>query len=129
MRQPAKVKGCALSFFKRFLLERGPFEIDFRSLALACLYLAAKVEECYLSAESLSNASSSFSGHHLEASHGIPLAEKQLLASELPLLRGLRFELVAYSPYRSAAAITADGCISGRCGDGSSSCGSAGLGP
>ena len=87
---PSKVKGCALLLLKRYMLCRGPLELDLKALMLTCLYLACKVEETYHSAETLGGAAQ--------------LSEKVLLSTELPLLQGLRFELVAFSPYRSCRA-------------------------
>ncbi|KAJ9512896.1 hypothetical protein QJQ45_029128, partial [Haematococcus lacustris] len=76
-------------FYIFICLEADPF----RTL-LTCIYMAAKIEEAYLSAEELCRVA------QRDAS--------VVLRAEITLLQGLHFDLVVHSPYRALAGLLQD---------------------
>ncbi|KAL6758199.1 hypothetical protein V8C86DRAFT_1525447 [Haematococcus lacustris] len=94
LRLPKKVQATALTYFKRYHLTHSCLEADpFRTL-LTCIYMAAKIEEAYLSAEELCRVA------QRDAS--------VVLRAEITLLQGLHFDLVVHSPYRALAGLLQD---------------------
>ena len=94
LKLPHKVLSTAVNFVKRFYVKRSALDADPQHLALVCLYLACKTEDCYLSAAELGRLV------------GVPA--EALLRLELPLLQGLGFDLQVYSLYRALEGCLAD---------------------
>lgn len=92
LRLPRKVLGTAVTYLKRFYAAASALDHHPLPIALACLYLACKAEECYLSAAELGRLS------------GTPA--EVLLRQELPVLQGLGFDLLVHTPHRAV-----DGCF------------------
>lgn len=92
LKLPHKVLSTSVNFMKRFYVKRSSLDADPQNLALVCLYLACKTEDCYLSAAELGRLV------------GVPA--EALLRLELPLLQGLGFDLQVHSLYRAL-----DGCL------------------
>jgi len=83
---------CSLFLARAFLDARVLCSLDARAAMLACLYLAGKAEESYVSAEALAAA--------VDGAGGCSAAG--LLAAELTVLRSTGFSLVTHTPQRCA---------------------------
>jgi len=87
LKLPDKVTSTACAYLRRFYVKKSCLEVDPQGIVLTCLYLAGKVEDCYLSAERLHSVG------------GIP--EEIILKSELVLLHGLCFDLACHCVYKA----------------------------
>jgi cyclin H len=92
LKLPRKVLSTSINFLKRFYIKRSCFEYDPQQMVLVCLYLACKVEDCYISAGELGRLV------------GVPA--DLFLKLELVLLQGLDFDLQVHSLYRAV-----EGCL------------------
>jgi hypothetical protein len=93
---PGKVfRSCALLLHRCFLDADALRTLDARTVMLACLYVAAKAEERYVSAEALAAAVGGAGG------------AAALLAAELPVLRAVGFALVTHHPQRALVGFAA----------------------
>ena len=92
---PVKVCATATMLFKRFCLERPTATMHLKIVMVACVYVACKVEESYVSAEQLCKV--------------VKDADfKKVLAAELAVLQGVNFELVSFSAFRPLRGFRAD---------------------
>jgi len=82
---PIDLRCTAIHYMKRFILEETFLEFDPSHVAIACLFLASKTEECYVPLEVLSRKAK------------VP-AEK-ILALEVPILQASRFKLKCWHPF------------------------------
>jgi hypothetical protein len=90
LRLPGKVyRACALLLARCFLDGGALAALDARVAMLACLYVAAKAEERYVSAEALAAAVGGAGG------------AAALLGAELAVLRAVGFALVTHHPARA----------------------------
>jgi hypothetical protein len=90
LRLPGKVyRACALLLARCFLDGGALAALDARVAMLACLYVAAKAEERYVSAETLAAAVGGAGG------------AAALLGAELAVLRAVSFALVTHHPARA----------------------------
>jgi cyclin H len=87
MKLPDKVVSSACTYLQRFYIRNSCLEYDPQGIVLTCLYIAAKVEDWYISAE------------HIHTVGGIP--EDVILKSELPLLQGLGFDLQVHPIHKA----------------------------
>ena len=95
----------AAVYFRRFYLRQSLREYDPRKLAPACLYLAAKVEECAVQAHDIAAQTRKVcegERYRQEASPSWHLTVPELLDLELFLVQALEFCLVIFHPYRDA---------------------------
>ena len=92
LKLPRKVLNTSVNFLKRFYVRGQSLENDPQSIALTCLYLACKTEDCYLSAAELGRL--------------VGMPPEIFLKLELVVLQGLDFDLQVFSPYRAL-----EGCI------------------
>jgi cyclin H len=92
LKLPKKVLSTSINFLKRFYVRRSCFEYDPQQMVLVCLYLACKVEDCYISAAELGRLV------------GVPA--DLFLKLELVLLQGIEFDLQVHSLYRAV-----EGCL------------------
>ena len=92
LKLPRKVLNTSVNFLKRFYVRGQSLENDPHSIALTCLYLACKTEDCYLSAAELGRL--------------VGMPPEIFLKLELVVLQGLDFDLQVFSPYRAL-----EGCI------------------
>lgn len=112
IRFPQKVAATAITYFKRYFLDRSILDYNPSVIALSSLYAAFKVEEVLLSADDLvsrtdvilngvaadmdlSEIPDSVDGTSSRVSSDI------LLKTELSFLQQLRFHLICYHPFRS----------------------------
>lgn len=84
---PDKVVSSACTYLQRFYIRNSCLEYDPQGIVLTCLYIAAKVEDSYVSAE------------HIHTVGGIP--EDVILKSELPVLQGLGFDLQVHPIHKA----------------------------
>ncbi|TYZ60928.1 hypothetical protein PybrP1_004331 [[Pythium] brassicae (nom. inval.)] len=82
-----KVKCCALLLFKRFYLSNSVMEFHPKFLVPTAIYVAGKVEEQYISVDTVAA--------QLKVDH------KHVIAHEMVLLEGVRFQLIMYHPFRA----------------------------
>eukprot|EP00890_Picochlorum_soloecismus_P006508 jgi/Picsp_1/6859/NSC_04196-R1_cyclin h len=91
LKAPSKVICTACTYLKRFYIGKTSLEYDPQFLVLACLYVASKVEDCYMAADELST--------HV----GMPSGA--ILKLELPLLQGLHFDLQVFHVHKALEGI------------------------
>jgi len=91
LKAPSKVICTACTYLKRFYIGKTSLEFDPQFLVLACLYVASKVEDCYMAADELST--------HV----GMPSGA--ILKLELPLLQGLHFDLQVFHVHKALEGI------------------------
>lgn len=82
-----KVKCCALMLFKRFYLSNSVMEFHPKFLVPTAIYVAGKVEEQYISVDTVAQ--------QLAVDH------KHVIGHEMVLLEGVRFQLIMYHPFRA----------------------------
>ena len=87
LRLPTKVAASALYYLHRFFARSSVLEADPKDVMLAAVYVAAKAEECYVSAE------------RVAAAAGMPAAA--VLRREPALLQGVGFDLLVWLPHRA----------------------------
>lgn len=95
LRLPRAVCASAVHLFKRFFLHHAVLDYDVELTALTSIYLASKIDEHYRSAADVSAD-----------------REDAILAHEMVLLRGLRFQAVCHHPYMILEALLVDGAES-----------------
>ncbi|KAE8911896.1 hypothetical protein PF005_g5931 [Phytophthora fragariae] len=87
LRTSDKVKCCAMLLFKRFYLSNSVMEFHPKYLVPTAIYVAGKVEEQYMSVDTVAN--------QLHVDH------KFIIGHEMVLLEGVRFQLIMYHPFRA----------------------------
>lgn len=86
-RMPTQVKATATSFFKKFYLVNSIFEFHPKLILFTCLFLAAKLENYFMSIESFTSK--------------LPKTEpKDVLDFEFIILLSLKFTLYVHHPFR-----------------------------
>jgi cyclin H len=98
-RRDAKVASTACAFYRRFYLYNSVMFHDPKSLLAACAFLAAKVEDCMISASYLEMGTR-------EMNAPVPICD--ILDAEVRLIRGIGFELLVFSPYKTVLSYTED---------------------
>lgn len=120
---PEKLGATAVTYFKRFYIDRSVTEYNPCVTAVSCLYAAGKVEEIYLPAQRLASdfdvvvngiSQAQVSAEQLnqrEFNEEVPgelavrVSEDKLLQWELSFLQHLQFHLVCYHGFRSLGAL------------------------
>lgn len=107
-----KVGATAVTFFKRFFIERSVTEFNPSVIAVSALYAAFKVEEVHMPVDELVGAIDNIlNDEDGPNSHDSSLSDDgtamritvgALLRTEIDFLDRLRFHLVCYHPFRSA---------------------------
>ncbi|KDO35545.1 hypothetical protein SPRG_00391 [Saprolegnia parasitica CBS 223.65] len=82
-----KVKSAAVVLFKRFYLSNSVMEFHPKYIAPTVIYVAGKVEEQYISVDSISEQ--------------LQVDVNQVIAHEMIVLEGVRFQLIMYHPFRA----------------------------
>jgi cyclin H len=107
---PPKVAASAISYFKRFFLDRSVLDYNPAIIALSSLYASFKVEEVIISADDLvARADVILNGvdeKNIAATESLcgtamRVTAEALLTTELSFLHLLDFHLICYHPYRS----------------------------
>lgn len=116
---PRKVAATAVTYFKRFYLDRSVLDFNPAVIALSSLYAASKVEEVIMSAEEMVarvdtvlngiddpvlNPAGQAATESVDGT-ATRVSLDMLLRDELNFLHHLNFHLVCFSPYRSFLAI------------------------
>lgn len=94
LKLPKKVVSTSVSFLKRFYIRRSALEHDPQQMTLVSLYVACKVEDCYISAAELGRL--------------VGMPAEVLLKLELSLLQGLDFDFQVHSLYRALDGLIGD---------------------
>lgn len=120
---PEKLGATAVSYFKRFFVDRSVTEYNPSVIALSALYAAGKVEEIYLTADRLVHEfdthvngikSDQLNDEQLKrvafdpsvpSGTAMRVSEDALLRTELQFLQHLQFHLVCYHGFRSLGAL------------------------
>ena len=95
---PRKVASTALLFLRRFYSRHSALEHDPKDAMLSAVYVAAKAEESYVSAERLAAS----------AGAGAAGGAQGLLRREPLMLQALEFDLLVYLPHRALEGFWAD---------------------
>lgn len=95
---PRKVASTALTFLRRFFSRHSALEHDPKDAMLSAVYVAAKAEESYVSADRLAAA----------AGAGAAGGSAGLLRREPLMLQALEFDLLVYLPHRALEGFWAD---------------------
>ncbi|OQS04713.1 cyclin-H, partial [Thraustotheca clavata] len=82
-----KVKSAAVVLFKRFYLSNSVMEFHPKFIAPTVIYVAGKVEEQYISVDNISEQL------QVDVTH--------VVAHEMVVLEGVRFQLIMYHPFRA----------------------------
>eukprot|EP00252_Welwitschia_mirabilis_P015215 TRINITY_DN3346_c0_g1_i5.p1 TRINITY_DN3346_c0_g1~~TRINITY_DN3346_c0_g1_i5.p1 ORF type:complete len:252 (-),score=40.93 TRINITY_DN3346_c0_g1_i5:274-1029(-) len=90
-----RVVATAITYFRRVYVRKSFAEYDPRLVAVACLYLASKAEECTIQVKGLV-----YCMRKNPALFDKPYDTKDVLEMEMKLLEALDFYLVIYHPYR-----------------------------
>ena len=98
-RRDVKVASTACTFFRRFYLSNSVMVHDPRSMLAASAFLASKVEDCTISAECLEAGTGEMNA---------PVPVRDILDAEVRLVRGIDFELLVFSPYKTVLSYTED---------------------
>lgn len=94
LQSPRAVRSTATAYLWRAYLCWSPLQRDPRAALLACIYLASKAEEAYVSAAELSRLSGT--------------SPDAILRGEVALLAALRYDLAVHGPFRPAAGFLED---------------------
>jgi len=84
---PDTVVCTACTYLLRFYVHRSCLEFDPQYIVLTCVYLASKIEDCYVSAD------------YLHRQGGMP--EEIILKFEVTVLQGLGFDLQVHPPHKA----------------------------
>ncbi|KAG5175000.1 hypothetical protein JKP88DRAFT_339751 [Tribonema minus] len=85
LRRSERVQAGARALFQRFFLSNSIMEFDPKLVMLAAIFLVSKIEDQIIPIEELERATNT--------------PEFDMLAQEVPLLAGTRFQLRIYTPY------------------------------
>ncbi|KAJ8901552.1 hypothetical protein NDN08_003761 [Rhodosorus marinus] len=99
MKLPTKSAATAVSYFKRFFLDRSIMDFNPSVVTLSAIYAAFKVEETVVEAQVLCEQAPT-DGNVAEE---IPASV--ILSVELGFFEALKFQLVCFHPYRSLEAL------------------------
>lgn len=110
---PKKIAATAITYFKRFFLDRSVLEYNPSVVSLSSLYAAMKVEEVIMSADDLVLRYDEYINglkHDDPASLSVDATAQRvpvdvLLSIELEFLQQLHFHLICYHPYHSLGII------------------------
>ncbi|MEW5313970.1 MAG: hypothetical protein WDW38_005500 [Sanguina aurantia] len=93
---PKKVQAAAQLYFQRYYLRQSVLDspLEPKRVMLTCIYVAAKIEESYISAEGLAAK--------------VGQEPSIILRSEVAVLQGLGFDLITHSPLRALAGLIQD---------------------
>lgn len=86
-KMPTQVKATAISFFKKFYLHNSTMKYHPKNVLFTCLFLAAKLENYFISIESFCKALPKTEPHHI-------------LDLEFTVLQALKFTLLVHHPFR-----------------------------
>ena len=95
----AKVTSTACSLYRRFYLSNSIMMHDPKSMLAAAAFLAAKIEDCTIAVQYIELGTDGMNAR-------VPIAD--ILRAEIRLLRGIDYELLVFSPYRTILSYTED---------------------
>mmetsp|Transcript_31670 Transcript_31670/g.63987 ORF Transcript_31670/g.63987 Transcript_31670/m.63987 type:complete len:404 (-) Transcript_31670:240-1451(-) len=98
-KRDAKVPATASLLFRRFYLSNSVMIHDPKTMLAAAAFLAAKVEDCMLDVRYLEMGTK-------EMNAPVPLTD--ILDAEIRLMKGIDFDLLVFSPYKTIVPIVED---------------------
>jgi len=98
-KRDAKVASTACSLYRRFYLSNSIMMHDPKSMLAAAAFLAAKIEDCTIAVQYIELGTDGMNAR-------VPIAD--ILRAEIRLLRGIDYELLVFSPYRTILSYTED---------------------
>ena len=98
-KRDAKVSATASLFFRRFYLSNSVMMHDPKTMLAAAAFLAAKVEDCMLDVRYLEMGTKEMNA---------PVPVNDILDAEIKLIKGVDFDLLVFSPYKTILSITED---------------------
>jgi len=98
-KRDAKVAATASLLFRRFYLSNSVMIHDPKTMLAAAAFLAAKVEDCMLDVRYLEMGTK-------EMNAPVPLTD--ILDAEIRLMKGIDFDLLVFSPYKTIVPIVED---------------------
>ncbi len=98
-KRDAKVSATASLLFRRFYLSNSVMMHDPKTMLAAAVFLAAKVEDCMLDVRYLEMGTKEMNA---------PVPVNDILDAEIKLIKGVDFDLLVFSPYKTILSITED---------------------
>ncbi|KAL7531479.1 hypothetical protein ACHAWF_003784 [Thalassiosira exigua] len=98
-RRAAKVASTACLLFRRFYLSNSVMMHDPKCLLAAAAFLATKVEDCMIIVGYLEMGTKEMNA---------PVPMQDILDTEIKLIRGIDFDLLVFSPYKTILSYTED---------------------
>ena len=98
-KRDAKVSATASLLFRRFYLSNSVMMHDPKTMLAAAAFLAAKVEDCMLDVRYLEMGTKEMNA---------PVPVNDILDAEIKLIKGVDFDLLVFSPYKTILSITED---------------------
>jgi hypothetical protein len=98
-RRDAKVASTACLLFRRFYLSNSVMMHDPRTMLAASAFLASKVEDCTISMSCIVSGTEEMNA---------PVPAGDVLDAEMRLIRGIDFDLLVFSPYKTVLSYTED---------------------
>ena len=90
LNRSVRIMSTAVAYYKRFFLTHHPNRYEYEAnMVFACIFLASKVEDEPISTK--------------EIMAKVKITPKHILATELILLSGLKFQLIVHHPHRALA--------------------------
>lgn len=91
LKMPSQVKATAVLFFRKFYLVNLVMEYHPRNVLFTCVFLAAKLENCFMKLDAFVNAARKSNSK---------LTEKDIADLEFTVLQLLKFTLLVHHPFR-----------------------------
>ncbi|KAL3784213.1 hypothetical protein ACHAW5_005265 [Stephanodiscus triporus] len=98
-RRDAKVASTACLLFRRFYLSNSVMMHDPRTMLAASAFLASKVEDCTISISCIESGTEEMNAR---------VRARDVLDAEVRLIRGIDFDLLVFSPYKTVLSFTED---------------------
>lgn len=98
-KRDAKVAATASLLFRRFYLSNSVMMHDPKTILAAAAFLAAKVEDCMLDVRCLEMGTKEMNA---------PVLINDILDAEIKLIKGIDFDLLVFSPYKTILSLTED---------------------
>eukprot|EP00584_Thalassiosira_punctigera_P005008 CAMPEP_0172533396 /NCGR_PEP_ID=MMETSP1067-20121228/6122_1 /TAXON_ID=265564 ORGANISM="Thalassiosira punctigera, Strain Tpunct2005C2" /NCGR_SAMPLE_ID=MMETSP1067 /ASSEMBLY_ACC=CAM_ASM_000444 /LENGTH=415 /DNA_ID=CAMNT_0013318041 /DNA_START=31 /DNA_END=1278 /DNA_ORIENTATION=- len=98
-RRSAKVAATACLLFRRFYLSNSVMMHDPKTMLAAAAFLATKVEDCSVTVRCLEKGTKEMSA---------PVLMNDILDAEVKFIKGIDFDLLVFSPYKTVLACTED---------------------
>lgn len=95
----SKVVATAATFVRRFYLSNSVMLYDPKTIMVAAIFLACKVEDCTVDIRYLEEGT---------AQMNAPVSQQEILLGEIALVQGIQFDLFCFHPYKGVLALIED---------------------